>query len=159
NVMARQLLLTLGAETFGPPATLDKARKAAGEVLKREGLELPSLILDNGSGLSRVSRISAADLGRLLAHAGRGSRFPELAASLPIAGRDGTLTKTYSETPFGGRAHIKTGSLNGVSAIAGYVLADSGRRLAVVALLEHPLAAKGPGEEAHGQLLTAISRR
>lgn len=158
NVMARQLLLTLGAELFGPPATPDKARKAAGEVLKREGLELPSLILDNGSGLSRISRISAADLGRLLVHAGQGPRFPELAASLPIAGRDGTLTKTYRESPFGGRAHIKTGSLNGVSAIAGYVLADSGRRLAVVALLEHPLAAKGPGEEAHGQLLTSFGR-
>ena len=158
NVMARQLLLTLGAETFGPPATLDKARKAADEVLKREGLELPSLILDNGSGLSRVSRISAADLGRMLVHAGQGPRFPELAASLPIAGRDGTLTKTYRESPFGGRAHIKTGSLNGVSAIAGYVLAESGRRLAVVALMEHPLAAKGPGEEAHGQLLTSLSR-
>ena len=159
NVMARQLLLTLGAEMFGPPATLDKARRAAGEVLRREGLELPSLILDNGSGLSRVSRISAADLGRLLAHAGRGPRFAELAASLPIAGRDGTLTKTYKASPFGGRAHIKTGSLNGVSAIAGYILADSGRRLAVAAIMEHPLAAKGPGEEAHGQLLTAISAR
>ena len=78
-------------------------------------------------------------------HAGRGPRFPELVASLPIAGRDGTLTKTYSQSPFSGRSHIKTGSLNGVSAIAGYVLTDSGRRLAVVALLEHPLAAKGPG--------------
>lgn len=159
NVMARQLLLTLGAEAFGPPATLDKARRAADEVLRREGLELPSLILDNGSGLSRISRISAADLGRLLAHAGRGPRFPELAASLPIAGRDGTLTRTYRQSPFSGQAHIKTGSLNGVSAIAGYILAASGRRLAVVALLEHPLAAKGPGEEAHGQLLTALSRR
>ena len=159
NVMARQLLLTLGAEAFGPPATLDKARRAADEVLRREGLELPSLILDNGSGLSRISRISAADLGRLLVHAARGPLFPELAASLPIAGRDGTLTRTYRQSPFSGQAHIKTGSLNGVSAIAGYILTESGRRLAVVALLEHPLAAKGPGEEAHGQLLTALSRR
>lgn len=159
NVMARQLLLTLGAEMFGPPATLEKARRAAGEVLRRQGLDLPSLVLDNGSGLSRISRVSAADLGRLLVHAGRGPRFPELVASLPIAGRDGTLTKTYRKSPFSGRAHIKTGSLNGASAIAGYVLAESGRRLAVVALLEHPLAAKGPGEEAHGQLLTTLARR
>ena len=157
NVMARQLLLTLGAEMFGPPATPDKARRAAGEVLRSQGLDLPSLILDNGSGLSRVSRISAADLGRLLAHAARGPRFPELAASLPIAGRDGTLTRTYRQSPFGGRAHIKTGSLNGVSAIAGYVLSASGRRLAVAAIMEHPLAAKGPGEEAHGRLLTSLS--
>ncbi len=156
NVMARQVLLTLGAETFGPPATLDKARRAAGEVLRREGLRLPSLILDNGSGLSRITRIAAEDLGRVLLHAARGPHYPELVASLPIAGRDGTLTRTYRESNFGGRAHIKTGSLNGVSAIAGMLLARSGKRLAVVAILEHPLAAKGPGEEAHGALLTAL---
>ena len=159
NVMARQLLLTLGAETFGPPATLDKARRAAGQVLRGAGLELPSLVLDNGSGLSRISRISAEDLGRLLVHAGRGRLFPELIASLPIAGRDGTLTRTYRSTNFSARAHIKTGSLNGVSAIAGMILSQSGARLAVVALMEHPLAAKGPGEEAHGALLTALSAR
>ena len=158
NVMARQLLLTLGAEMHGAPATLEKAREAAAGVLRREGVELPSLVLDNGSGLSRISRISAADLGRILVHAGRGPLYPELIASLPIAGRDGTLTKTYRELPFSGRAHIKTGSLNGVSAIAGTVHTGSGRRLAVVALMEHQLAAKGPGEEAHGALLTAISR-
>ena len=158
NVMARQLLLSLGAETFGPPATLDKARRAANELLRDKGLNLPSLFLDNGSGLSRSTRISAADLGRVLVYGGRGPFFAELIASLPIAGRDGTLTRTYKETPFSGRAHIKTGSLNGVSAIAGMVLTQSGRRLAVVALLEHTLAAKGPGEEAHGALLTGLSR-
>ena len=158
NVMARQLLLTLGAETYGPPASLDKARRAAAELLRRKGLDLSSLVLDNGSGLSRSTRISARDLGRVVVHAGRGPKFPELIASLPIAGRDGTLTRTYKEMPFSGRAHIKTGSINGVSAIAGMISTGSGRRLAVVALLEHTLAAKGPGEEAHGALLTEISR-
>ena len=157
NVMARQLLLTLGTETFGAPANLDKARRAAGEVLRREGLNLPSLILDNGSGLSRITRISAEDLGRVLLHAAQGPLYPELVSSLPIAGRDGTLTRTYRQSNFSGRSHIKTGSLNGVSAIAGMVLTRSGRRLAVVAILEHPLAAKGPGEEAHGALLTSMS--
>ena len=156
NVMARQLLLTLGAETFEPPATPQKARRAADEILRREGLHLPSLILDNGSGLSRVTRISAEDLGSVLVHAARGPFSAELIASLPIAGRDGTLTRTYRESSFSGRAHIKTGSLNGVSAIAGTVLGRSGKRLAVVAVLEHPLAAKGPGEETHGALLTVL---
>ena len=156
NVMARQLLLTLGAETFGAPATLDKAHRAVGEILRGAGLELPSLVLDNGSGLSRIARISAQDLGRVLVHAARGPRYPELAASLPIAGRDGTLTRTYRESNFSGSARIKTGSLNGVSAIAGLVFTGAGKRLAVVALMEHPLAAKGPGEEAHGALLTIL---
>ena len=159
NVMAGLLLLPIGAEKFGPPATLDKARRAADEVLRREGLDLASLVLDNGSGLSRITRISAADLGRVLVHAGLGPRHAELIGSLPIAGRDGTLTKTYKATSFSGRAHIKTGSLNGVSAIAGMVVTRTGRRLAVVAILEHSLAAKGPGEEAHGALLTAVSER
>lgn len=159
NVMARQLLLTLGAEMRGPPATLEKARAAALEVLRRAGLDLPSLVLDNGSGLSRISRISAADLGRVLVHAARSPLSPELIASLPVAGRDGTLTRTYTKAPFSGRAHLKTGSLNGVSAIAGMVRSGSGRQLAVVALMEHPLAAKGPGEEAHGALLTSMSGR
>jgi len=157
NVMARQLLLTLGAEMHGPPATLEKARKATREILRRESLDLPSLILDNGSGLSRISRISAADRGRVLTRAGRSPLYPELIASLPIAGSDGTLTKTYRNLPFSRRAHIKTGSLNGVSGIAGIAQSKTGRRLVVVALMEHPLAAKGPGEEAHGALLTAIS--
>ena len=159
NVMARQLLLTLGAEMRGLPATPEKARAAALEVLRRAGLALPSLVLDNGSGLSRISRVSAADLGRVLVHAARGPLYPELIASLPLAGRDGTLTKTYRNAPFSGRAHLKTGSLDGVSAIAGIVHSGSGRQLAVVALMEHPLAARGPGEEAHGALLTSIIGR
>ena len=159
NVMARQLLLSLGAEMRGPPATPEKARAAAIEVLRRAGLDLPSLVLDNGSGLSRTARISAADLGRVLVHAARSPLYPELIASLPVAGRDGTLTRTYRNAPFSGRAHLKTGSLDGVSAIAGIVRSGSGRELAVVALMEHPLAAKGPGEEAHGALLTSMSGR
>ena len=87
NVMARQLLLTLGAEMHGPPATPEKAREAAGEILRREGLHLPSLVLDNGSGLSRVTRISAEDLGRVLVHAGGGrpSRNCLLRCPLPAA--------------------------------------------------------------------------
>ena len=137
NVMARNLLLTLGAERFGPPGTPAKGRRAVAAWLEREGIEVPHLRLVNGSGLSRDTRLSARGLGRILL-AGDRSRFrPELAASLPLASLDGTLRKRLSRHPEAARARLKTGRLDGVRAMAGYVRTRSGRTLAVAALQEH----------------------
>ena len=88
----------------------------------------------NGSGLSRESRLSAGLLGRLLGAAWSSPVMPELMSSLPVAGVDGTLRRSKG-TP--GRAHLKTGSLRDVVGVAGYVLADSGRRYVVVAVVNH----------------------
>jgi len=63
--------------------------------------------------------------------------MPELMSSLPVAGIDGTLRRSKGVP---GRAHLKTGSLRDVVGVAGYVLADSGRRYAVVAIVNHPNA-------------------
>lgn len=146
NVMSRNLLLTLGAERFGPPATTDKGRRAVAAWLERRGIDLPHLRLVNGAGLSRDTRITARGLGRLLL-AGERSRFrPEFAASLPLASLDGTLRERISSHPEAARARMKTGRLDGVRAMAGYVRTPSGRMLAVAALQEHSgihLAAAG----------------
>jgi D-alanyl-D-alanine carboxypeptidase/D-alanyl-D-alanine-endopeptidase (penicillin-binding protein 4) len=64
--------------------------------------------------------------------------MPELVASLPIAGVDGTLRRSQSRA---GAAHLKTGSLRDVMAVAGYVHAASGRRYVLVAVVNHPGAA------------------
>lgn len=66
NVMARMLYLNLGALRYGPPATLAKGEAAIRAWLKAQGLDLPELVLENGAGLSRVERISAASLVALL---------------------------------------------------------------------------------------------
>lgn len=66
--------------------------------------------------------------------------MPEFVASLPVAGIDGTMARRFADAPLKGRAHIKTGSLAGVASIAGYVTAASGRRMVVVALINHPKA-------------------
>jgi len=95
------------------------------------------LILDNGSGLSRTERSSALCLGRWLQTLWRSPVMPELIASMPITGQDGTTRRWQSVT---GRAHIKTGSLDGVAAMAGYVDTDTGHRQVVVALINHPQA-------------------
>ena len=145
NVMARQLYLTLGAETFGTPATAEKSSRAIREWLERKGLAFPELALENGSGLSRTERISARHLGELLTAAYRSPVMPELMASLPLAAVDGTMRKRLRDGGVAGQAHIKTGSLDGVKSIAGYVLDAQGRRMVVVCLVNHPGANAAAG--------------
>ncbi len=136
NVMTRQLFLTIGA---GEAAAADQAVRAW---LAQKGLDFPELVLDNGSGLSRRERISADSLTRLLAAAWASPVMPELMASLPIIARDGTARKRYSGVPYAGQAHLKTGSLEGVRGIAGYLLDRRGKRHIVVFMVNHANAAQ-----------------
>ena len=135
NVMARQVFLTLAAER---PATPDGARRRVKAWLDEKGLNLPELVLDNGSGLSRSERISADGLSQLLLAAWKSPVMPELMSSLPLAGYDGTLKNRLGNGTAGGRAHLKTGYLDGVRAIAGYVLDNHDKRWAVVFLINDP---------------------
>jgi len=145
NVMARQLFLTMA--TMQPsqsddPATLARARQvvtqqvvdATRNAQGRSPCDAGALVLDNGSGLSRDERSSAACLGAWLQTMWASPVMPEWLASLPIAGLDGTARRLSSAA---GRAHIKTGSLDGVAALAGIVDADSGRRYVVVGIINH----------------------
>jgi D-alanyl-D-alanine carboxypeptidase/D-alanyl-D-alanine-endopeptidase (penicillin-binding protein 4) len=136
NVMARQVFLKLGA---GETASADKAVRSW---LARKGLDFPELVLDNGSGLSRRERISADHLAQLLAAAWASPVMPELMSSLPIAAIDGTVKKKFNGNGVAGQAHLKTGSLEGVRGIAGYVLDRAGHRHIVVFMVNHPNAAQ-----------------
>jgi D-alanyl-D-alanine carboxypeptidase/D-alanyl-D-alanine-endopeptidase (penicillin-binding protein 4) len=139
NVMAQQLFLSLALQRQpGQPATAEAARAVLREWLTARTGELPpGLQLDNGSGLSRETRLSAALLVRLLQLAWSSPAMPELVSSLPVNGVDGTLRRSRA-TP--GRAHLKTGSLRDVVGVAGYLLSDSGRRYVLVAIVNHPQA-------------------
>jgi D-alanyl-D-alanine carboxypeptidase/D-alanyl-D-alanine-endopeptidase (penicillin-binding protein 4) len=92
-------------------------------------------VLDNGSGLSRQERITAQALGKLLQSAYRSPLMPELIASLPISGVDGTLRRIKSRAQ--GSAHLKTGSLSNVVAVAGYVHTPGGKDQILVAIINH----------------------
>jgi D-alanyl-D-alanine carboxypeptidase/D-alanyl-D-alanine-endopeptidase (penicillin-binding protein 4) len=148
NVMARQLFLTIGAEVSRQPGNTERAARAIRGWLASRGMDMPELVLENGSGLSRTERISAASLARLLEDAYAGALMPEFMSSLPLAGVDGTMKKRNGAS---GSAHIKTGLLADVRAIAGYVLAASGRRYVVVAIINHPNARDA--QPAHDALL------
>jgi len=97
-----------------------------------------AVVIDNGSGLSRDVRVSANLMARVLQRAWGSAVMPELISSLPVTGTDGTLKRS---TATAGRAHLKTGSLRDVAAVAGFVLSNSGKRYVVVAIVNHPLAA------------------
>ncbi|MDX1376294.1 MAG: D-alanyl-D-alanine carboxypeptidase/D-alanyl-D-alanine-endopeptidase [Burkholderiales bacterium] len=135
NVMARQLFLTLGANGPGAPASLASARAALEAALAVRGIDTAGLVIDNGSGLSRRSRVSARSLAQLLRTAYAGATMPEFMASLPVVAVDGTMRKYLKDDALAGQAHIKTGSLFGVRAIGGYVLARSGARQLVVMIV------------------------
>jgi len=153
NVMARQLLYTLGAEKFGPAGTEDKGRQAVEEWLTERGLNFAELNLDNGAGLSRDSRMTAKHLGAILRFAYEKPYMPEYLSSLSLSGLDGTMSRRFQDSRLTGQAHMKTGSLDHVSAIAGYYQAESGNRYVVVALINYNDVHRGAGEEVQEMLL------
>jgi D-alanyl-D-alanine carboxypeptidase/D-alanyl-D-alanine-endopeptidase (penicillin-binding protein 4) len=152
NVMTQQLFLTMGA-TGGEPGNPARGAAAVRGLLEVRGIAAPELVLENGCGLSRIERISAGTLGKVLADAWKSQWMSELMASLPISGVDGTM-KARNVTP--GAAHMKTGMLEDTRAVAGYVLAASGRRYVVVAIINHPNAGRGTG--AHDALIDWVYR-
>jgi D-alanyl-D-alanine carboxypeptidase/D-alanyl-D-alanine-endopeptidase (penicillin-binding protein 4) len=159
NVMARQLYLALGAATFGAPASAEKSERAIRQWLAQKGLDLPGLTLENGSGLSRAERISARGMGNLLLTAWRSPVMPELMASLPVVGVDGTFRRRIRHGGINGHAHIKGGTINGVRAIAGYVLDPSGRRWAIVCLINHPKVSNASSQPVFDALLQWVYAR
>ena len=142
NVMAQQLFLSLSLNsgTAPAPASLDASRSVL-QAWWRERFGAQDMpVLDNGSGLSRQERITPQGLARMLQTAYASGAMPELMASLPITGVDGTLRRSRSRVSQGW-AHLKTGSLRDATALAGYVHTPSGRRLVVVSVINHPNAA------------------
>jgi D-alanyl-D-alanine carboxypeptidase/D-alanyl-D-alanine-endopeptidase (penicillin-binding protein 4) len=157
NLMTRQLLLTIAAERIGLPGNEINGFAAIRGWLAGKGMDFPELVIENGAGLSRIERISAEHLGELLVQAYGSPVMPELMSSLPVLAVDGTAMRRLTESPVQGRAHLKTGSLNGVRSIAGYVLDQQGRRWVVVFMANHAQA--GATRAAQDALLDWVYHR
>ncbi len=140
NVMARQLYLTLAAEMGGAPARPENAAAAIKQFLLSKRIKAPEFVIENGSGLSRVERASAATIAALLQAAWRSAVMPEFIASLPVVAADGTMRKRLLGERVAGQAHIKTGLLQDARSMAGYVLDRHGRRHIAVMIVNHPRA-------------------
>ncbi len=147
NVMTRQLLHTLGAERDGPPGAASAGVAVIHDYFDAHGISSDGLVIDNGAGLSRATRISADALAGVLVTAARSPLAPEFLASLSLGGLDGTTRGRFNGHEVAGRLHVKTGRLDNVSALAGLVHARSGVDYATVVMLNSPEAHRGPGTE------------
>ncbi len=159
NVMARQLLFTLGAEAFGPPGTEASGRAAIRGWLAEHGMDFAELKLDNGAGLSRDAKLTARHMGLLLRYGFENRSMPEFLSSLPLSGRDGTLSRRFRSAGLAGVGHLKTGSLDHVSSIGGYLLGRSGARYSVAVLINHEDVHRGTGDEVQEALLRWLRER
>ncbi|MDQ7988920.1 MAG: D-alanyl-D-alanine carboxypeptidase/D-alanyl-D-alanine-endopeptidase [Candidatus Dactylopiibacterium sp.] len=139
NVMAQQILLALGGDD-GRPLSAARAIGRLRDWMPAHGLDPAQWVLENGSGLSRLERTTAAELGALLQDAWNSPRMPEFVMGLPVIGRDGTMRSRLVDSPLAGRGYVKTGTLDGVKSAAGYLLDAQGRWVAFAILLNHPQA-------------------
>jgi D-alanyl-D-alanine carboxypeptidase/D-alanyl-D-alanine-endopeptidase (penicillin-binding protein 4) len=128
NQYAETLLRTMGVAAGA--ATAEMGAAATGTILRAWGLTEGGLILRDGSGLSRYNYVTPDTLVAILAHVDHDEtlRSP-FEASLPVAGRDGTLASRMKGTPAEGNARAKTGSMANVRALSGYVAAADGEPL------------------------------
>ncbi|PKM05543.1 MAG: D-alanyl-D-alanine carboxypeptidase/D-alanyl-D-alanine-endopeptidase [Gammaproteobacteria bacterium HGW-Gammaproteobacteria-6] len=159
NTLARQLFLSIGREQRSATDADDyqAAVRSINLWLRDKGIQTDSLVLDNGSGLSRIERMTARDMSRLLEQAWNSPYSAEFIASMPLAAMDGTMRRRLRNTPVAGQAHIKTGTLRNVRAIAGITRDANGQSWAVTAIVNHPSA--GGSREALDLVLTEVHRR
>lgn len=153
NVMARQLLLTIAKELHGEPGSKKTATLAVESWLQKKGIVDKQFVIENGSGLSRTARINALSLGILLEQAYQSPLRPEFLSSLPIAGIDGTMKKRFNGKIPAGKMRMKTGLLNDVRSMAGYVTTRRGKEYIVVSLQNHPGVQNWTGTEVQNALL------
>jgi D-alanyl-D-alanine carboxypeptidase/D-alanyl-D-alanine-endopeptidase (penicillin-binding protein 4) len=161
NFVAEQLLKTLGAEVKGPPGTTANGVSVAEEFLEREvGIPRGSYILRNGSGLNDTNRFTPRQLAQLLKV--MWDRFPlapEYLSSVGIAGKDGTLRYRFEGSEAVGRLRAKTGTLENVSALSGYVQSVGGERFAFSVMVNDYGGRSGPvvqGIDAIGAAVAAV---
>ena len=139
NLHAEMMLRLLGARRRGA-GSADAGREAAAEFLRRVGVEPSAWAMQDGSGLSRSDVLTPHEMVSLLAAMDRHPRAAAFRETLPIAGRDGTLKNRMKGGAADGRVVAKTGTLRQVNALAGYVTARGGSRLAFVAIANHHTA-------------------
>ena len=155
NTLARTVFLSLGsleadAAAGSRPVPASPAETTASRTdfairnwMRKQGINDAGLVLENGSGLSRLEKISALQMAAVLQAGLRSKWAPEFQSSLPIAGVDGTMRRRLKDTPAYERARIKTGGLSNVIAIAGYVPDANGQTCVVVAMINTDKAASG----------------
>ena len=130
NLYAEALCKRMGAATAGAPGTWENGTAAMGAYLKKLGVPNSEFSFDGGSGLSRENRVSASAMVAVLAAAYHGPHADVMLESLSVAGTDGTLKNRFGEPSMQslrGRVFGKSGYVNNVSTLSGYLHGRDGK--------------------------------
>lgn len=131
NFIADVLVKTLGREVKGSPGSVESGIQVLNEESLRMGIRTEGFKVVSGSGLTRDNRMSSQQFVKLFNKSYRDFEvLPELLSSLPIAGRDGTLSRRMKDTKAFGVLRAKTGTINGVSSLVGAVQSAGGELIA-----------------------------
>lgn len=163
NFIAEALVKTLGKEIKGAPGSTDKGLEVLREEATRLGLNTSGFHVVSGSGLTRDNRVTPRQFVQLVNAAYLDfDVLPELLASLPIAGKDGTLRRRMKGTSAYGKLRAKTGSIDGVAALVGLVQSRGGELLAFAVLMNDRTKDPGamrPWQNYFGQALADFNRK
>lgn len=159
NVMTRHFKLAVAASVHGEPATIDGGNQAIIDFFADRGVNTAGMVMDNAAGLSRNNRFTARQVAEILQVAQRSLFNAEFRSSLALSGLDGTMRRRFSDAPERGRMHLKTGTLNHVSAVAGYVRSRSDQDYVVVVLVNGENVHWGPGRAVQDAVLAWTYRQ
>ena len=163
NLIAELLLKTIGAELSGSQGTAEKGLGAISNFLGEIGMDWEHYTLADGSGVSRYNLVTASLLTDLLVYMFRNfSVMPEYLASLPVGGVDGTLTRRMRGMKAEGVLRAKTGTLRGLTALAGYTVTADGETVAFSIIMSNYHGLVSPRralQDKIGDILTRFSRR
>ena len=163
NLIAELLLKTIGAELRGAPGTARKGLGAISNLLGEIGVDRGYYTFADGSGVSRYNLVTASLLTDLLVYMFRNfAVMPEYLASLPVGGVDGTLTRRMRGMAAEGILRAKTGTLRGLTALAGYTTTADGETVAFSILVSNYLGSASPRralQDKIGDILTRFSRQ
>jgi D-alanyl-D-alanine carboxypeptidase/D-alanyl-D-alanine-endopeptidase (penicillin-binding protein 4) len=155
NFIAEQVLKAIAAEATGKPGTVAAGLEQIATYLDSLGVKATDLRLVNGSGLSRDARLTPAALNKVMVDMARNPKLAhEFSATLALAGWDGTMWSRLSEDP--GRVRGKTGTLDGVHCLTGYVDAADGRTYAFTFLVNDLRDGSGPARRLHDRMLRSL---
>jgi len=141
-----------------PAPTLARAETQVRDWFRLHGIDDDGMVIENGSGLSRLERLKPRQLALLLKAAARSNFAPEFLSSLPLAGLDGTMRRRLKDSPAAARARIKTGTLRNVVAVGGYVPDSRNRMHVVVAFINHEQAVSRVGRPVADALIDWVAR-
>ena len=126
NLSARNIFLSLGYQSNRKEYRL--MRRLSYESMKKNKIHWHySSFIENGSGLSRKTKIKPESVISLIQKIDEDDKYSEIESMLPVSGIDGTLKNIYRSETLRGQMRLKTGTLNGVRCLAGFITSKSGK--------------------------------